>query len=79
MPYLDELLEVPERRTRVFHRGYDVYDPTRLGFIAVGPDAERHGTRQDAGTPGNGNSGHLFGVDLPPGEKRALLEFLKTL
>ena len=27
---------------------------------------------------GNGNGGHLYGTDLPPDEKRALIEHLKT-
>ncbi len=29
--------------------------------------------------PGNGNAGHEYGVALSPGEKQALVEFLKTL
>ncbi len=27
---------------------------------------------------GNGNGGHLYGTALPPDEKRALIEHLKT-
>jgi hypothetical protein len=33
----------------------------------------------DAGTcRGNGNGGHLYGTALPPDDKRALIEHLKT-
>jgi processive rubber oxygenase RoxA-like protein len=79
VPFLGEILERPENRTRVFYRGYDVYDPLRVGFISGGSEAERIGTRYDTGLPGNSNSGHLYGTDLLADEKKALLEFLKTL
>ena len=29
--------------------------------------------------PGNGNKGHLYGTDLSPEEKDALVEYAKTL
>lgn len=79
VPTLAELLEPVERRSRVFYRGYDLLDPTRVGFINQGEAAAREGTRIDVTEPGNGNGGHLFGTGLLPEEKRALLEFLKTL
>ncbi len=79
VPYLAEVLEVPEKRTKVFYRGYDVYDPVRMGFIAEGPQAASWGTRLDTAQRGNSNQGHLWGTDLAPEQKRALLEFLKTL
>jgi mono/diheme cytochrome c family protein len=79
VPYLAEVLEVPEKRTKVFYQGYDVYDPVRMGFIAEGPEAARWGTQLDTAKPGNSNQGHLWGTDLAPEQKRALLEFLKTL
>lgn len=79
VPYLGELLERPEERTARFHRGYEVYDPERVGFVSEGPEAERVGTRYDVGTVGNSNRGHLWGTDLSAEEKRALLEYLKTL
>jgi RoxA-like, cytochrome c-like len=79
VPYLGELLEPPQRRTPVFYRGFDVYDAVRMGFIAEGPDAERVGFRYDTRVAGNSNQGHLWGTDLAPEQKRALLEYLKTL
>jgi len=33
----------------------------------------------DTSVPGNGNQGHLYGTDLPLKDKRALIEYLKTL
>jgi len=79
VPYLDELLERPAMRTTVFYRGFDVYNPDRMGFVAEGADAERVGTRLDTRALGNSNRGHLWGTDLAPEQKRALLEYLKTL
>jgi hypothetical protein len=77
VPSLRELLEPPANRRTVFYRGYDVYDPDAVGFVSDGPDAERVGIRYDTTQPGNGNGGHLYGVDLTPEQKAALLEYLK--
>ena len=79
VPFLAELFETPDKRTKVFHRGLDVYDPQRMGFVSEGPEAERAGTIYDTSTAGNSNQGHLWGIELKPEEKRALIEYLKTL
>ncbi|MDY7094510.1 MAG: cytochrome c [Acidobacteriota bacterium] len=79
VPYLDELFLPPAERTERFVRGYDVYDPERMGFVAEGEDAARLGTIYDTSETGNSNQGHLWGTDLPGEDKRALLEYLKTL
>lgn len=79
VPYLGELLEAPEKRTKVFYRGYDVYDPERMGFLSEGAEVQSVGTRFDTADPGNSNQGHLWGITLAPDEKRALLEYMKTL
>ncbi|MDH4066933.1 MAG: cytochrome c, partial [Acidobacteriota bacterium] len=39
VPTLVDLLEPAERRPRRFVRGYDVYDPRRVGFVAEGAAA----------------------------------------
>ncbi|MQA30842.1 MAG: cytochrome c [Luteitalea sp.] len=78
VPSITDLLEPPERRPKQFWRGYDVYDPVKVGFVTSGPDAEREGTLHDTSRPGNGNAGHLYGIDLPAESKRALIEYLKT-
>ncbi|HEX7182975.1 MAG TPA: cytochrome c [Thermoanaerobaculia bacterium] len=79
VPTLADLLETPDRRPKAFYRGYDVFDPVRVGFISDGPDAQRLGMRIDVSQPGNGNEGHLWGTQLSPQEKTALLEYMKTL
>lgn len=79
VPYLTELLELPERRSQIFYRGHDVYDADRMGFVSEGPEAEHLGSRYDTSEPGNSNQGHLWGTHLSDTEKRLLLEYLKTL
>jgi len=79
VPTLWDLLEVPENRPKVFYRAYDVYDQQKAGFVSSGADAEREGWRYDVRVVGNSNQGHLWGTDLPPEDKKALIEFLKTL
>jgi hypothetical protein len=79
VPTLADLLEPVARRPQRFWRGYDVYDATRVGFLTAGAAAERAGTPFDTALPGNGNAGHTYGTTLTPDQKRALLEYLKTL
>jgi mono/diheme cytochrome c family protein len=79
VPTLVDLLEKTERRTKVFRRGYDVYDPVRVGFVSSGVEADRIGTLFDTSVPGGGNDGHLYGTDLPAADKVALIEYMKTL
>jgi hypothetical protein len=79
VPYLAELFEPVERRTKAFRRGYTVYDQGRVGFVSEGPDADKASTPYDTSQPGNGNGGHLYGIDLTPDKKKALIEYLKTL
>jgi len=79
VPNLRELLEPQAKRSKVFYRGCDIYDQENVGFVASGPIAEREGWRLDTTERGNGNSGHNYGSELTTEEKRALLEYLKTL
>lgn len=79
VPTLADLLAPPAERPSVFHRGYDVLDRERIGFVATGREAERRGFRFDTTLRGNGKDGHVYGTDLPTEDKRALIEFLKTL
>ncbi|MEZ5287230.1 MAG: hypothetical protein R2712_21000 [Vicinamibacterales bacterium] len=79
VPTLADLLEPAEARPGRFVRGYDVYDPARVGFVHAGAAAERDGVVFDVTRPGNGNGGHLYGTALSPADKQALLEYLKTL
>jgi mono/diheme cytochrome c family protein len=79
VPTLRDLLNSTGERPRVFYRGYDVYDPVKVGFVTSGFDTKRHGWKLDTTERGNGNQGHLYGTTLSPSEKDALLEYLKTL
>ncbi len=79
VPTLSDLLEEPANRPKVFYRGYDVLDREKAGFISEGAEAERVGFRYDTSEAGNSNQGHLWGTKLSAGDKKALVEYLKTL
>jgi Cytochrome C oxidase, cbb3-type, subunit III len=88
VPTLRDLLEPVANRPIRFFRGYDVFDPVKVGFR--GDVGEENGrkyfcfeTRSCDGKPipGNGNSGHdgpQFGTRLPAADKDAIVEYLKT-
>jgi hypothetical protein len=79
VPSLQDLLEPVESRPARFWRGYDVYDPAKVGFVSEGPDAQRRGTLFDTSLQGNNRGGHVYGTTLSPEQKRALVEYMKTL
>jgi hypothetical protein len=86
VPTLNDLLSEPRNRPKRFYRGDDVYDPVNVGFRSdrkLSDDGralfEFVVERDGAPLKGNDNSGHVYGVDLAPAEKKALLEYLKTL
>ena len=80
VPTLSDLLEKAPDRQKVFYRGNDLYDPDKVGFVS---DQEQSGThhyfKYDTSLPGNSNSGHDYGTDLPAEKKLALIEYLKQL
>ena len=79
VPTLRDLLEPPEARPASFFRGYDVYDPTKVGFVSDVPSkGARTFTRYDTAIPGNGNGGHVYGTTLSDADKAAIVEYLKT-
>jgi mono/diheme cytochrome c family protein len=80
VPTLRDLLEAPENRPKLFYRGYDVYDQKNAGFVSNVPsEGNRQYFKYDTTLPGNGNGGHLYGTELTPRQKEALVEYLKTL
>ncbi len=79
VPNLRELLEPQARRTKIFWNGFDVYDSANVGFDTQSAEARRVGFRFDTSLKGNGNQGHLYGTKLSAAEKKALLEYMKTL
>lgn len=78
-PTLRAMLQKPQRRPKVFYRGYDVIDTENGGYVSQGEEAERVGYRYDTSEWGNSNQGHEYGTDLSVKEKEALLAYLKTL
>lgn len=78
VPSLTDLLKPSAERPTRFYRGYDVYDPVRVGFMSSGEGAGQGGFLYDVSQTGNGNSGHEYGTALAADDKRALVEFLKT-
>jgi mono/diheme cytochrome c family protein len=88
VPTLRDLLEPAANRPKRFFRGYDVFDLVKVGFRGdVGEEGGRKyfafETLDSDGKPipGNGNYGHdgaPFGTRLPPSDKDAIVEYLKT-
>lgn len=74
VPNLRELLMPPEKRSGTFYVGNLKFDAENVGFVSnKGP------FKFNTHTPGNRNTGHLYGTDLSQKDRDALLEFLKTL
>jgi hypothetical protein len=81
VPTLVDLLNPPDERPAAFVRGSDTLDPDRGGFVAppcVPPSRPTEPFCYDTSKPGNGNGGHLYGVDLPAEQKSDLLAYLLT-
>jgi mono/diheme cytochrome c family protein len=82
VPTLRDLLEPAAQRPKVFYRGNDLYDPKNVGFVStVEKENGRTFFKYDTGLEGNSNVGHEgseYGTHLPPEDKAALLEYLKT-
>jgi mono/diheme cytochrome c family protein len=70
---LSDVLTPPAQRAKTFRTGSNEFDPDGVGLRNAGPFL------YDTAEPGKGNGGHLFGTDLPPDKKRALIEYLKSL
>ncbi len=80
VPTLRDLLEVPSKRPKVFDRGYDVFDQKNVGFVSnLASEGNKQYFKFDTTLPGNSNSGHLYGTDLSPEQKEALVEYMKQL
>lgn len=77
VPTLYDLLLPPDQRPPKFALGDREYDPVRLGFV-VSTDCTPKDCLVDTAQTGNGKGGHLYGADLSPSDRMALLEYLKT-
>jgi mono/diheme cytochrome c family protein len=89
VPTLRDLLEpsgckgpAVQKRPETFYRGYDVIDPVKVGFIStVAQENGRIFYLYDTKLDGNHNCGHEgkpYGTELPPADKNAIVEYLKT-
>ncbi|MDY7093232.1 MAG: cytochrome c [Acidobacteriota bacterium] len=79
VPTLWDLLQPVEQRPKSFRTGYDVFDPVKVGFLHQEPKIQGSTFLLDTTVDGNGNGGHLYGVELTDEEKWDLIEYLKTL
>jgi hypothetical protein len=76
VPTLWDLLSPSNDRPSVFYLGGREFDAQKVGLVVK----EAPGTfRYDTSAQGNWRNGHEFGAALPLGQKKDLLEFLKTL
>jgi len=79
VPTLRDLLEPPASRPKTFYRGDDVLDRDKVGFRSDVPMAYgRKFDFFDTSTVTRGNGGHLWGTTLPPADKDAIVEYMKT-
>ena len=77
----------PKIFTRSYRTGREDYDAQRGGwkFTALdrSPSADLPGFERrkiyDTTVPGRSNAGHTFGDQLTDGERRAVIEYVKTL
>jgi hypothetical protein len=77
----------PDERPAVWLRSEDGYDRQRVGlevevFDSLPPEASSPAQRRryfDTHKPGKSAAGHLYPDELTADEKRAVLEYLKTL
>ena len=80
VPTLADLLEPVEKRPAEFEVGAD-YDLERVGLAVK--QKKLHSTMKTTDATkldsGNSRAGHDFGTQLSPSEKKALLEYLKSL
>jgi hypothetical protein len=80
VPTLAELLKPADQRVTAFKVG-PAYDTVNVGLAAQQTQFNYTLTTTDCSNLNSGNSrcGHEFGTKLSPDEKKALLEYLKTL
>lgn len=85
VPTLNDLLLPPAQRPREFYVGTRVYDPANVGYRtdqAAPGNVFEFQARDAQGNPisRNSNEGHDYGVgSLTPDQRKALLEYLKSL
>jgi mono/diheme cytochrome c family protein len=77
VPSLHDLLLPPEQRPKTFFVGNWEFDPVNVGYAMA---SESPGAfKFDTSVRGNSNAGHIYGTDLGEDDRKALIEYLKTL
>lgn len=82
VPTLHDLLLPAAERPKSFRLGTRDYDFDKVGYKAMASGGSMYRVTDDSGqvVAGNSNAGHEYGVGaLTPADRRALLEYLKTL
>jgi mono/diheme cytochrome c family protein len=80
VPTIEDLLNSPQRPA-FWKRSYDNadYDPAKLGWRYTTETAQKDKETYDTTLPGYSNGGHTFGDKLSAEERKAVVEYLKTL
>jgi hypothetical protein len=80
VPTLEALMN-SKLRPAFWSRDFDhpQYDYERVGWKYTREDSARGTAVYNTGLPGYGNYGHTFGDKLSEPERRAVIEYLKTL
>lgn len=80
VPTVEDLLNSTQRPA-YWRRSFDSedYDPVKIGWRYSVETTQKKKETWDATLPGYGNGGHTFGDRLSAEERRAVLEYLKTL
>jgi mono/diheme cytochrome c family protein len=80
VPTVGDLLKPPAQRAVTFYRGNNLLKNHDIGFVSdLAQEKGLHFAFFDTRLPGNSNGGHLYGTGLSDQEKKAILEYLKTL
>ncbi|MDO9452944.1 MAG: di-heme-cytochrome C peroxidase [Stagnimonas sp.] len=79
VPTLYDVLLPEAQRPKTFWTGTEQFDPARVGYL-TGQSAPGNSFLMDTGIDGNRNTGHNFPKEgLSDAERKALVEYLKTL
>jgi hypothetical protein len=77
VPTLEDLLSPVAQRPTKFYTDNRTYDPAKVGYSTAAASNQSEPFRVNGNQ--NSNRGHLAGTQLSLPERRALLEYLKTL
>jgi hypothetical protein len=82
VPTLEDLLNSSQRPVfwkRAFENTESQYDKEKVGWKYTAEASKKDKETYDTSLPGYGNGGHRFGDKLTPEERKAVIEYLKTL